>query len=45
MGEMECVLGQGGGALQDARGCLMALGSQHAPSFGFRLLIRYVGRL
>ena len=31
MGEMECVLGQGGGDLQDARGCLVALGSQQAP--------------
>ena len=37
--------GTGRGVLQDARGCLVALGSQQAPSLCSRLSIRYVGRL
>ena len=45
VGEVECVLEQGGGALQDARGCLVALGRQQAPGLCSRLSIRYVDRL
>ena len=45
MGEMECVLGQGGGDLQDARGCLVALGSQQAPGLCSNLSVRYLRRL
>ena len=33
MGEMECVLGQGGGALQDARGCVCGSGKQADARF------------
>ena len=44
MGEIEGVLGQGGGTLQDVRGCLVALGSQQAPSLCSRLSFHYVGR-
>ena len=46
MGEVECVLGQGGGALQDARGCFGGYRKPAGAGFVFMVLsIRYVRRL
>ena len=45
MGDLECVLGPGGGAMQDARGFLVALGSQQVPDLCSSLSVHYLLRL